>query len=117
MFLKTKEREVNNMNILTLTNLSKKGNVKIDIHVQEGFDQLIKQSQTLQFKLAVKCGNELQWDDLIIFNYSKDERHYEYNDIAVENNTRYEYSIKLINSSNLESIDEQTIITSFEGAV
>ena len=105
------------MDILTLTNLSANGNVKIDIHVQDEFEQLIKKSQTLQFKLTVKRGNELLWYDLIIFNYSKDERHYEYNDTFVKNNTKYEYSIKLINSSNLKSIDEQTIITSFEGAV
>lgn len=105
------------MDIITLTNLSKKGTVKIDIHLQDGFEKLIKLSQTPQFKLTVKRGNELQSDDLITFNYSKDERHYEYNDIYVKNNTRYEYTIVLINSSNLERIDEQTIITSFEGAV
>ena len=101
------------MDILQLTNLSDKGNVKIAIDIKEEFDQLIKQSQTLQFKLDVKRGDESDWDDLIIFDYSKDERHYEYTDTLVENNTSYEYSIKLINSSIEETIDDQTIITSF----
>ena len=101
------------MDILQLTNLTDKGNIKIAIDIKEEFDQLIKQSQTLQFKLEVKRGDESQCDDLIIFNYSKDQRHYEYIDILVENNTSYEYSLKLINSSVEENIDDQSIITSF----
>jgi len=102
------------MDIIQLTNLTDKGRVKVAIDINEEFEQLIKESQTLQFKLIVKRGNESKCDDLAIFNYSKDEKHYEYNDILVENNTSYEYSIKLMNSSITDTIDEQSIITSFK---
>ena len=102
------------MDIIHLTNLTCKGKIKIAIDSNDEFEQLIKDSHTLQFKLMVKRGNESQLKDLAILNYSKDEKHYEYNDILVKNNTSYKYSIKLINSSNEDTVDEQTIITSFK---
>ncbi|WP_298839466.1 hypothetical protein [Clostridium sp.] len=102
------------MDIIQLTNLTDKGEIKISIDINKEFEQLIKESQTLQFKLIVKRGNETSWDDLAIFGYSKDEKHYEYIDILVENNTSYEYCIKLVNSSITDTIDEQSIITSFK---
>mgnify|MGYP001580326833 FL=1 len=102
------------MDIIQLTNLTDKRKIKIAIDINEEFEHLMEESQTLQFKLIVKRDNETKWNDLSIFNYSKDEKHYEYNDILVENNTSYEYFIKLINSSITDIIDEQSIITSFK---